>query len=140
MGHEYQAASPKAKQVVRILLVDDDPTIRRCLRSALQQHEGWQVCEESSDGWQAVERFREIQPDLVVLDFQMPAMNGLDAARIMQRMAPEVPILLVTLYLSQQLSDEARKVKIRGACAKTEIKSVINAVDALLRGETYFPG
>jgi hypothetical protein len=46
---------------------------------------------------------------------------------------------MVTLYLSKQLSDEARKVGIRGACAKTDIDHVVNAVGALLREETYFP-
>jgi DNA-binding NarL/FixJ family response regulator len=74
-----------------------------------------------------------------VLDFQMPEMNGLDAARIMHELAPKVPILMVTLYLSRQLSEEARKVGIQGTCAKTDIGCVVDAVGALLRQETYFP-
>jgi DNA-binding NarL/FixJ family response regulator len=123
---------------LRILVVDDNPSVRRCIRRVLEQHEGWQVCDEAGNGREAVERFGEDRPDVVVLDFQMPEMNGLDAARIISKLSPNTPILLVTLYLSKQLSDEARNVGIRGACAKTDLPRVENAVGALLRKETYF--
>jgi len=125
--------------VIRILVVDDNPDVRRSLRGAPEQHQGWRVCDEAGNGEEAVERFRKIRPDVIVLDFQMPEMNGLDAARIISRLSPETPILMVTLYLSKQLSEEARKVGIRGACAKTDIDRVVNGVGALLREETYFP-
>jgi DNA-binding NarL/FixJ family response regulator len=125
--------------VIRILVVDDNPAIRRSLRGALEQHQDWRVCDEAGDGEEAVERFRKIRPDVIVLDFQMPEMNGLEAARIISRLSPETPILMVTLYLSKQLSEEARKVGIRGTCAKTDIDCVVDAVGALLREETYFP-
>ena len=128
-----------SSKVTRILVVDDNPAVRRYLRGILEQHEGWRVCDEARNGQDAVERFREIRPDVIVIDFQMPEMNGLDAARIISQLAPEIPILMVTLYLSRQLSEEARKAGIRGACAKTEISCVVDAVDALLREETYFP-
>jgi DNA-binding NarL/FixJ family response regulator len=124
--------------VTRILVVDDNPTVRGYLRGILEQHEGWRVCDEARNGQDAVERFREIHPDVIVIDFQMPEMNGLDAARIISRIAPEIPILMITLYLSRQLSEEARKVGIRGACAKTDMSCVVDAVGALLREETYF--
>jgi DNA-binding NarL/FixJ family response regulator len=123
----------------RILVVDDNPAVRGYLRGILEQHEGWRVCGEARDGRDAVERFREVGPDVIVIDFQMPGMNGLDAARIIGRLAPEIPILMVTLFLSRQLSEEAMKAGIRGACAKTEISCVVEAVDALLREKTYFP-
>jgi DNA-binding NarL/FixJ family response regulator len=125
--------------VTRILVVDDNPTVRRYLRGVLEEHEGWRVCDEARNGHEAVERFQLVRPDVVVLDFQMPEMNGLDAARVIARLSPDTPILMVTLYLSKQLSDEARKVGIRGTCAKADIGSVVDAVGALLREETYFP-
>jgi len=124
---------------VRILVVDDNSAVRRYLRGVLEQQEGWQVCDEARNGQEAVERFRQIRPDVVVLDFQMPGMNGLDAARIIHQISPATPILMITLYLSRQLSDEARKAGIRGACAKTDISCVVDGVGALLREETYFP-
>ena len=125
--------------MVRILVADDNPAIRRCLRGLLDQQSDWLVCDEVSNGKEAVERFRQIKPDLIVIDFQMPEMNGLDAARHIVKLSPKTPILMVTIHLSKQLSDEARKAGIRGACAKTNIGAVIDAVGALLRDETYFP-
>jgi DNA-binding NarL/FixJ family response regulator len=129
----------RRNKVVRILVVDDNPTVRRYLRRALEQHEGWRVCDEARNGQEAVDRFQAIQPDVIVLDFQMPEMNGLDAARIITRISPEIPILIVTLYLSRQLAEEARKAGVRGACGKTDVSCVVQGIDALLREETYFP-
>ena len=126
-------------RAIRILVVDDNPSVRRYLRCVLEQQDSWQVCDEARNGQEAVDRFRDIRPDVIVLDFQMPEMNGLDAARIITKLSPEIPILIVTLYLSKQLADEARKVGARGACAKTDISSVVDGVGALLREETYFP-
>src|SRR5271166_778055 len=108
------------KRVIRILVVDDNAAVRRYLRGALEQHDNWRVCDEARNGQEAVDRFQQIRPDVVVLDFQMPCMNGLDAARIIARLSPETPILMVTLYLTRQLSEEAQKVGVRGACAKTD--------------------
>ena len=125
-------------RAIRILVVDDNPSVRRYLRGVLEQQDSWQVCDEARNGQEAVDRFRDIRPDVIVLDFQMPEMNGLDAARIITKLSPEIPILIVTLYLSKQLADEARKVGARGACAKTDISSVVDGVGALLREETYF--
>jgi DNA-binding NarL/FixJ family response regulator len=126
-------------RAIRILVVDDNPSVRRYLRGVLEQQDSWQVCDEARNGQEAVDRFQDIRPDVIVLDFQMPEMNGLDAARIITKLSPQTPILIVTLYLSKQLSDEARKVGARGACAKTDISSVVDGVGALLRAETYFP-
>jgi DNA-binding NarL/FixJ family response regulator len=131
--------SVEEDRVTRILVVDDSPAVRRYLRSVLEQQPGWRVCDEARNGQEAVDRFRQIQPDVVVLDFQMPYMNGLDAARIISRLSPETPILMVTLYLTKQLSEEAQKVGVRGTCAKTDLHCVVDAVGALLREETYFP-
>jgi two-component system, chemotaxis family, chemotaxis protein CheY len=125
--------------LVRILVADDNPAIRRCLRGLLDQQSDWLVCDEVSNGKEAVERFRQIKPDLIVIDFQMPEMNGLDAARHIVKLSPKTPILMVTINLSKQLSEEARKAGIRGACAKSNIGSVVEGVGALLRNETYFP-
>src|SRR5580658_6894843 len=127
------------QSLIRILVVDDSPAIRRYLRGILEQQQGWRVCDEARNGQDAVDSFWEIDPDVVVLDFQMPGMNGLDAARRIKRLSPNTPILMVTLYLTKQLSEEAQKVGVRGACAKTDLHCVVDAVGALLRKETYFP-
>lgn len=124
--------------MVRILVADDSPAMRSCLRGLLDHHNDWLVCGEASNGKEAIERFQQAKPDLIVIDFQMPEMNGLDAARQIVNLSPKTPILMVTIHLSKQLSEEARKAGIRGTCSKTAIDCVVDAVGALLRQETYF--
>jgi two-component system NarL family response regulator len=76
---------------------------------------------------------------MILLDFQMPDLNGLDVARQVAKLFPAIPILMVTIHLSKQLAEEARKAGIRGACAKSDVGSIVEAVDALLHHKTYFP-
>jgi DNA-binding NarL/FixJ family response regulator len=132
------ATKPELKPI-RILLVDDSQLMRRCLRTLLEQKDRWKVCGEASDGQEAIERAQQAAPDVIVLDFQMPKMNGLDAAREIRRRSPEIPILMVTLHMSPQLEDQAKKIGIRGACDKGNINCVVEGVDALLHHGTYYP-
>jgi len=74
------------------------------------------------------------------MDFQMPDLNGLDVAKQIAQLFPKIPILLVTIHLSTQLAEAARRVGVRGACAKTDVGSIVQAVEALLHEQTYFPG
>jgi DNA-binding NarL/FixJ family response regulator len=130
--------APMEETVVRILLADDNQLVRRSLRRLLEQHEEWSVCGEATNGREAVTTFQELRPDIVLLDFRMPEMNGLEAAREIAHRA-KVPIVLVTMFLNDQLAEEARKAGVQGACPKERIGCVINAVEAMLRRETYFP-
>lgn len=125
--------------MVHILLVDDNPAVRRYLRAILEQQVGWQVSAEAKTGAEALHKVLEAQPDLILLDYQMPDLNGVDVARQIREMFPNIPILMVTLHLSRQLADAARAAGVRGACAKQDIGSVVEAVEVLLREQTYFP-
>ena len=69
----------------------------------------------------------------------MPDLNGLDVAQQIAKILPQIPILLVTIHLSTQLAETAKKVGVRGACAKTDVGSIVEAVEALLHEQTYFP-
>lgn len=126
-------------RVVRILLVDDNPSVRHYLRAILEQQTSWRVCGEARTGAEALHKVCEAPPDLILLDYQMPDLNGVDVARQIFEMFPQIPILMVTLHLSKQLSEAARLAGVRGACAKQDIGSVVEAVEVLLRHETYFP-
>jgi DNA-binding NarL/FixJ family response regulator len=125
--------------LVRILVVDDNPAVRHYLRSLLEQQSTWQVCDEARTGGEALQRVRDNPPDMILLDFQMPDLNGLEVARQITGLFPEIPILMVTIHLSKQLAEEARRAGIRGACAKSDVGSIVQAVDALLHAGTYFP-
>ena len=120
-------------------MVDDNPSVRNYLRALLEQRSTWQVCAEARTGKEALQRVEKNRPDMILLDFQMPDLNGLDVARQISSLFPEIPILMVTIHLSKQLAEEARRVGIRGACAKTDVGSIVEAVDTLLHEGTYFP-
>jgi CheY-like chemotaxis protein len=90
--------------VVRILVVDDNPAVRHYLRALLEQQSTWQVCDEARTGREALQRVEKNPPDMIVLDFQMPDLNGLDVARHITKLFPEIPILMVTIHLSKQLA------------------------------------
>jgi len=125
--------------LVRILVADDNPAVRHYLRSLLELESTWRVCGEARTGGEAMEKVKESPPDMILLDFQMPDLNGIDVARQIAKIFPEIPILMVTIHLSKQLAEEARKVGIRGVCLKSDVGSIVGAVDALLHRQTYFP-
>jgi DNA-binding NarL/FixJ family response regulator len=104
----------------------------------LEGQDHWKVCDEASNGQEAVTKFSRKNFDIVVLDFQMPVMDGLEAARQITGRSPGTPILMVTMHASSHLVQEARKVGIGGVCGKADIKCVVEGIDALLQGKPYF--
>jgi DNA-binding NarL/FixJ family response regulator len=118
--------------------VDDNAMMRRSLRTLLESQDDWKVCGEASDGLEAVAQFDRNKFDVIVLDFQMPGMNGLDTAKQIALRSPSTPILMVTLHHSAQLAEEARKVGIRGMCPKSDIDCVVEGVATVLENRPYF--
>ena len=102
-----------------ILIVDDNASIRRSLRSCIEQKTNWQVCGEADNGKIAVERVKELHPDIVILDLQMPIMNGIEAARQISRLAPNTAMLMFTLYSGEQLLKDAQAVGIKDVVSKS---------------------
>ena len=81
----------------KILVVDDGEAVRDIVRIFLEK-EGFQVCGEAADGEEGVEQAKRLKPDLIVLDLAMPRMNGVEAASVISRTMPAVPIVLLTMY------------------------------------------
>jgi DNA-binding NarL/FixJ family response regulator len=104
----------------------------------LEQQQSWIVCDEACNGREAVDKARKTSPDLIVIDFQMPGMNGLEAAREIRRRSPNLPILMVTLHTSPQLADQAKEIGIGGACDKGDISCLVEGVETLLQHGTYY--
>jgi two-component system, NarL family, response regulator NreC len=124
--------------MMRILIADDNPLVRRGLRQVIESDGGWQVCGEAGTGREAVDRTRELKPDVVVLDLVMPEMNGLDAARELAKQLPGVRILLCTVQLSSNIVHEAKKVGIPGAVSKNNAWQIRDGIAAILRQEEYY--
>jgi DNA-binding NarL/FixJ family response regulator len=116
----------------RFLIVDDSELVRQGLRTVLEANPEWEVCGESADGLTGVEMFKDLHPHVVVLDFQMPGMNGLEAARQMRAIAPGVPIVMFTQHASAELEQHAREAGIRSVVSKTDAFGMVGMIEALL--------
>ena len=81
-----------------ILIADDSKTIRTLIRAFIENQAGFEVCGEAVDGVDAVEKAKELHPDLIILDLAMPRMNGAAAASVLKRRMPRIPIILFTMY------------------------------------------
>jgi DNA-binding NarL/FixJ family response regulator len=125
--------------MTRILIADDSAASRRALRNLIEG-QGWEVCGEAEDGLAAVEKTAVLKPDLVILDFRMPNLNGLQAGQTIHTAAPRIPLLLFTLDgIAPPLEDLARRAGFRGALAKSEgIFALSQAIEELLQGKTFF--
>src|SRR5437868_14880371 len=103
----------------RILLGDDYTIVRRGIENLLEGHSEWQVIGEASDGAEAIEKAKDLHPDVMVLDVTMPRMNGLEACRLLRRQAPGLEILFVTQHDSPQMMREALDAGARGYVVKS---------------------
>jgi DNA-binding NarL/FixJ family response regulator len=103
-----------------VLIVDDSVAIRRSLRSCIEREGEMTVCGEAENGAIAVEKVRELSPDVVILDLQMPVMNGLEAARAIAAMAPQTAMVMLTLHTHDALASEAQAAGIREVLSKTD--------------------
>lgn len=81
-----------------ILVVDDNANMRRLLRSYIESNTQFKICGEAANGAEAIERAKELRPDVVLLDLTLPGMSGTDAARELKRVMPNLKIILFTMH------------------------------------------
>src|SRR5712691_2872089 len=103
----------------------------------LAAHTDWEVCGEAMDGMEGVQKNRLLKPHLIVMDLSMPQMSGIEAATEILKEFPKIPILLLTLYATSQLTQEARKVGIRATLSKTATDHLVDGIGAVLRDEEF---
>ena len=129
-------AGPKA---LRILVADDHELVRKGLRTLLETRTGWTVCGEAATGTEAVEKARQLQPDVIVLDIHMPEMDGLQAAREILTAKPRTEILVLTLDESAELVRSICEAGAHGVVMKSDAAhDLVDAVSALARHEPFY--
>jgi DNA-binding NarL/FixJ family response regulator len=124
---------------MRILIADDHEIMRRGLRSILESRRDVEVC-EANDGEEAVEKTKELHPDLVILDISMPRLDGFSAARRIKEASPLTPIVIFSLNRTEAFIEIAQKIGASGYITKGESgQTLLKAVDAVVHNQTYFP-
>jgi DNA-binding NarL/FixJ family response regulator len=124
---------------LRILVADDHDIIRRGLRQLLLAKPNWEVCGEAKTGREALAAVEELHPDVVVMDISMPELNGLEAARHIQKKFPNIGILILTMHFTDQLVRDVIESGARGYILKSDAdKDLVSAVEALGNRRAYF--
>jgi len=122
--------SPNIVKPLRILIADDHLVFRYGVRAVVERLEGWTVCGEACTGREAVELAEQLRPEIVVMDIQMPELNGLEATRQIKKVAPETEILMFTGLETEELVREVFEAGARSYILKTDGK---NELDVALR-------
>ncbi len=124
--------------MMRILIADDSEIVRRGVCELLKSAPDVQVVGEAADGNEAVARAAELQPDIVLLDVQMPNMNGIGAVREILDVAPNTSIIFLTQYASRHFGSEARRMGARGYVTKAQVTTcLIHAIECAADHQFY---
>src|ERR1700693_3471688 len=106
--------------VKNILVVEDNAFIRRLIGTLIEAHPDYRVSGEAADGVEAIAKAQELKPDLIVLDFSMPRMNGLETAKALHQAMPTIPTILLTFYKDVILDGWAESAGISAVLSKTD--------------------
>jgi two-component system, chemotaxis family, chemotaxis protein CheY len=116
---------------LRILIVDDSETTRRILRAIVHSRE-WTVCGEAETGQAGIAKFKELKPDLALVDLAMPDMNGLEAASSMAALDPNIPLVLFTVLDMPALAGPARKAGIAEVVSKAQPWDLVSTIERVV--------
>jgi DNA-binding NarL/FixJ family response regulator len=122
-----------------VLVADDHDIVRRGLRDLLEKQPGWKVVGEATNGKEAVEKAKQLKPDVSILDISMPSLDGLEAARQILASGSATKVLILTMHHSDPLIQQMLKAGVRGYVLKSDAASeLVQAVEALHRNKTFF--
>jgi DNA-binding NarL/FixJ family response regulator len=126
---------------LRILVADDHETVRKGICAILSSRITLGHVGEASNGWEAIAKARELEPDLIVLDITMPELGGFEAAKEIRKIFPRIPILFLSMHDGKQIIERAKSIPVQGYVMKNQVgQSLVDAVGELLKGHTFFGG
>lgn len=125
--------------MTRILIADDHDVVRSGLRSILETQQGWTVVGEAADGKDAIRKALELKPDVAVLDYSLPLINGVEATRQIRARFPSVEVLIFTMHDNERLIYDLLKAGARGYLLKSDAKHfLLAAVESLAAHRPFF--
>jgi two-component system nitrate/nitrite response regulator NarL len=137
-GHSPGPAR-KGKDPIRVLLADDHPVVRRGLSACLARHKHLQIVGEAADGQEALTKARELNPDIVLMDIEMPKMDGLTATEMLRKELPRVRVLILTMHSQSDYLSRILRSGARGYTLKTASpEELAKAIETVHAGESYF--
>ncbi len=118
--------------------MDDHEVVRRGVRSLLMTQKDLDVCGEAVDGLDAIEKARLLLPDLVLMDFSMPNLNGFDATREIRRILPKTEVIILTQHETSQMAAQAFRAGALGYVVKSSVsKNLFAALEKVSRHESF---
>jgi len=127
--------------MTRILIADDHEVVRSGLRLILEAHAGWEVVAEAADGKAAIVKALETKPDVAILDYSIPLVNGVEATRQISKRNPQIEVLIFTMHDSETLVGEVLDAGARAYLLKSDAKEhLISAIEALAVHKPFFSG
>jgi two-component system nitrate/nitrite response regulator NarL len=134
-----KSQSSPMKKRIKLLLVDDHPVVRKGIASCLAQHDYLQIIGEAADGREALRKARESVPDIILMDIDMPHMNGLAVTDLLRKELPKIKVLILSMhsntdYVLRIIQSGARGYVLKGASTE----ELLRAIDAINDGEAFF--
>ncbi|MEU3646314.1 response regulator transcription factor [Lentzea sp. NPDC034063] len=125
--------------MTRVVIADDHPVFRRGLKALLDGEDGLEVVGDAADGQEAVKVVLDLEPDVVVMDLHMPVLGGVEAAKQIREVLPDIGVLVLTMHEDDELVFAAMKAGARGYLVKTtDDDEIVRAVQAIGAGEAIF--
>jgi DNA-binding NarL/FixJ family response regulator len=135
---KHERHTPLQRKMTRVLVVDDFDEWRRFVSVSLKQEPGFDVIAEVSDGFEAVEKVQELQPDLIVLDVGLPGLSGIEAAKLIGELAPRSRILFLTQNRTPEVAGECFGVGASGYVVKADAgKELLIAAQTVVQGKHF---
>jgi DNA-binding NarL/FixJ family response regulator len=127
--------------VTRILIADDHDVVRAGLRSIIELHCGWEVVGEAEDGKTAVTKAVATKPEIVITDYSLPVMNGVEVTRQIRSRLPDTEVLMFTMHDNDQVIADALAAGARAFLLKSDAKQyLVSAIESLARRKPFFTG
>src|SRR5215467_4887368 len=137
-SHKNVTSAPELKRT-RVLLADDHPVIRHGIAACLNNHEQLEIIGEASDGKETLRKAKELSPDIILMDIDMPHTNGLAVTETLRKELPQIKVLILSMSNSATFVPRILQSGARGYIAKdAPTEELVKAIETVQRGETFF--